>query len=1184
MSQKGEFTFQKQTAERINAILSRAVTTFEDSDSDFSTDSESEYQEEESPKTPIPSLQELSKQSSPILKAWGRFQEKKVAIGKKFVHSPFVRCIVADEALRLLDKKKGSHTPNYRGRRRDSLKLNRVQSAHITDGAWQERESQTFRDDHSACAMSNLEPVLSGRNRSHSTADDTVRSAKTAINIAEIMSSSPALLLDPSTPGLPTLSLGDAANDDDTKATSPFSFLKDLPTVEDSEEDDFPFPYPPQPRRCPDNPVGEEIMYFCDDDEEWYEMIITYYDPRKDEIDAKGKELWEGTEWNLEFKMKKAFGDGHLCWMNAELAVKEEKIEHLEMVFSLIDEGQNGDLSYADFVQGVKIYEEADEPLDLLEEELKAVFCEIHGDCDVEDLDLDDDYYQLEQSDFISACLTYSSDCSAMKKFIQMVRQPNIPERKLIFCKTTDKFVPESQTVKCEDCGCSIWERAARVHSEFPKNYYCPKCYQRHVCNQVRPHKENGRKVINCHRWEIEPRYLEEGLDDEDIFCIECFSRKFAHDIVVPFDKYPLGFNLQADANRPYIKNPSKQLQVMDVVDGSLLRAIDGKRVGHRPPSEVEYILSLLSPPIEITFRSFVPVYHKLQKLKNWFLLAGIAGWSDEQIYRAKMDSDVEDENEEEDQFAEFAEEDLPAEIAPGLISQPSNLSYRLQTFENRKSDPLDLQDIFESETWIDDTMARSPQRMNSPSMNESQFNVVIDEQLTVVEELDNADVLELLLEERGARLVSRVARDAQLSDEFDDGQKKLVEMPVWDADLEDLFSGSCLADVSEPILAFVGVVSDQGSYHALHFNQSEGNIEIIPNIRLHAGYATFEAYINSASVFAIAWAEVNQRLLVKQDVESKQILAFLHPPPSDLIMQHLEGDRRSFWAWDLGDRDTWDACAISKNVLGNSDKSRFSDFTFQTELKGNVWRGTFKKPGGLSMIDSVRMRWVDNENWLGKITGIKKKQTFVEIILNMAQLKLQRMNSPQLPSISELSRSIHSELTTPVLLEQNRSLERRKSDNSSIDSLDGLSRSLADQIPKPPTLRDRESVSTDISTPDEPNDSTLLPAWPTKHSLDGLSQSLADQISKPPTLRDPESLATTQRHPTLRDPESLATNQRPPTLHDQQSVMTDISTADEPNDSTLLPAWLTKDVSNYFELSDPFCHLFASKHFERNF
>jgi hypothetical protein len=267
------------------------------------------------------------------------------------------------------------------------------------------------------------------------------------------------------------------------------------------------------------------------------------------------------------------------------------------------------------------------------------------------------------------------------------------------------------------------------------------------------------------------------------------------------------------------------------------------------------------------------------------------------------------------------------------------------------------------------------------------------------------------------------------------------------------------------------------------------------------------------------------------------------------------------FWAWDLGDRDTWDACAISKNVLGNSDKSRFSDFTFQTELKGNVWRGTFKKPGGLSMIDSVRLRWVDNENWLGKITGIKKKQTFVEIILNMAQLKLQRMNSPKLPSISELSRSIPSELTTPVLLEQNRSLERRKSDNSSTDSLDGLSRSLADQISKPPTLHDQQSVSTDISTPDEPNDSTLLPAWPTKHSLDGLSQSLADQISKPPTLRDPESLATTQRrHPTLRDPESLATTQRPPTLHDQQSVLTDIS-GDEPNDSTLLPAWLTKDM-----------------------
>ena len=72
--------------------------------------------------------------------------------------------------------------------------------------------------------------------------------------------------------------------------------------------------------------------------------------------------------------------------------------------------------------------------------------------------------------------------------------------------------------------------------------------------------------------------------------------------------------------------------------------------------------------------------------------------------------------------------------------------------------------------------------------------------------------------------------------------------------------------------------------------------------------------------------------------------------------------------------------------------------------------------------------------------------------------------------------------------------------------------------------------------------------------SLDGLSRSLADQIPRPPTLRDQQSVGLTERAPTL---------------HDQQSVSTDVSTPDEPNDATLIPEWPTKNVSHHIEFQN---------------
>ena len=43
-----------------------------------------------------------------------------------------------------------------------------------------------------------------------------------------------------------------------------------------------------------------------------------------------------------------------------------------------------------------------------------------------------------------------------------------------------------------------------------------------------------------------------------------------------------------------------------DIVDGSLIKVIDGKRVGHWLPKDIKNLLSMLTPPIEIVFESFV--------------------------------------------------------------------------------------------------------------------------------------------------------------------------------------------------------------------------------------------------------------------------------------------------------------------------------------------------------------------------------------------------------------------------------------------------------------------------------------------------------------------------------------------------------------------------------------------------
>ena len=48
-------------------------------------------------------------------------------------------------------------------------------------------------------------------------------------------------------------------------------------------------------------------------------------------------------------------------------------------------------------------------------------------------------------------------------------------------------------------------------------------------------------------------------------------------------------------ADRPLIVSPKVELLVQDIVEGSLIKFIDGRRVNHRTPQQVEQIFKYRS-------------------------------------------------------------------------------------------------------------------------------------------------------------------------------------------------------------------------------------------------------------------------------------------------------------------------------------------------------------------------------------------------------------------------------------------------------------------------------------------------------------------------------------------------------------------------------------------------------------
>jgi len=463
----------------------------------------------------------------------------------------------------------------------------------------------------------------------------------------------------------------------------------------DSEEDlNLGFDPPIQPRLCPRNPVGELVQYQYETGEEeegeeklWYPMKIIFYEPRTDQADARCTELYEGEEWGDEFKLKRKYDEGKLYFMNPDLAVEEGKAEHIETVFKLIDEKANGDLVFSDFVSGLKVYKQADIPLNLDDVQLKEIFCAIQEECDFEDLEEDEDEYAIEAADFLRFCLQETDDAT-FAEFLNVMWQETLPKRKMVLCKTTDQLYPESQIIYCEDTKNACWVQAARTNDQYPGKFWCPKAYQRHLCQNVLPGEKRAHR-----KFEIEPHYLEEGTEYEEIFCHQCYSRKFAHEVKFSFQDFPLPFNLRMSSQRPYITDPSKMLELEDIVEGSLIIEIDGKRVGHRPPKDIKVILSMIAPPIEIVFKSFVPKFNKLQRLKTFNQLAQISGWDYDQMDEVQR-KDVQVTAEDDDESSEDVHERY---AKPRLLKQPSELNViaRFRTLdpgEIRENDD----DIFE--------------------------------------------------------------------------------------------------------------------------------------------------------------------------------------------------------------------------------------------------------------------------------------------------------------------------------------------------------------------------------------------------------------------------------------------------------------------------------------------------------
>jgi len=472
---------------------------------------------------------------------------------------------------------------------------------------------------------------------------------------------------------------------------------------DDLEDLNLPFDPPIQPRLCPRNPVGETVYYQYETGEEeedeegiWYEMKIIFYESRRDQADARATELFEGEEWGDEFKLKRKYDEGKLYFMNAELAVEEGKAEHIETVFKLIDEKANGDLVFSDFVSGLQVYKQADTPLDLDDEQLKEIFCAIQEECDFEDLEEDEDEFAIETADFLRFCLQETDDAT-FAEFLNVMWQETLPKRKMVLCKSTDQLYPESQIIYCEDCKNACWIQAARTNDQYPDKFYSPKEYERHLCQNVLPGEKHAHG-----KFEIEPHYLEEGTDYEEIFCHQCFSRKFAHDVKFSFQDFPLPFELRMSSQRPYITHPSRALELEDIVEGSLIKEIDGKRVGHRLPKDIKVILSMIAPPIEIVFKSFVPKFNKLQRLKTFNQLAQISGWDYDQMDEVQGKAvAVKAEDDDDD---EFSDEDVHEFYAkPRLFKMPSELNVigRWKTLGDNDIREND-DDIFEHQTIRD--------------------------------------------------------------------------------------------------------------------------------------------------------------------------------------------------------------------------------------------------------------------------------------------------------------------------------------------------------------------------------------------------------------------------------------------------------------------------------------------------
>jgi len=314
----------------------------------------------------------------------------------------------------------------------------------------------------------------------------------------------------------------------------------------------------PQPKKFPRNVENLKIYFWDIDLKKWWSGKISEYIARKDNAEVEALELWEGCKWTQTIKLKKKW-EKHLVYFMKDLTKNEKKEKHIQELFYIIDEDENGELDSYEFQTGLEKLN-----FNYTHEQFLDIFYKI---------DEESENY-IDSSLLIEFVLSKHEEPLFNDFVIQLLNTP-IPIKPLVSCFVCGlERLFEDRALKCTDCEEFICKRCSctrpkleKIEFEIDKkniiaqNSYCQRCFDKHLCQE-------------CNTWILEPVNLEMHT-----FCQRCYGYKYEHETTIKITRYPIGFTLKDGDKLPYCYNIQKKLQIHDIVEGSRIIKIDGKNV-----------------------------------------------------------------------------------------------------------------------------------------------------------------------------------------------------------------------------------------------------------------------------------------------------------------------------------------------------------------------------------------------------------------------------------------------------------------------------------------------------------------------------------------------------------------------------------------------------------------------------